>query len=367
MMRNRSVRRLAAAVGVLAAVVSASPARATVGGVGDLGKACVTTPTAKFAPALDGMVRGFVESGCAGDSIDYLSYEPNHPWKVTVQLRTPYQGAVLATAQDPQATYLLYRASDGVRLGKVLRDGTSQAGSLLSKAVGGGLEGSIAVAGGGWYAVWTEPKASGGFAMHAAASPQYPTSGTILTGGAGVDDSAPDIARIGAAKHNFLLAFARHTASGYHLMVAHHATPWAPAKELDVDVENPQPAVTRAEVFTDIAWVHGNTIRLATTMGGPPFYSQTALHQVAIPQATGGGHVGAPQIAYDCGKLYVAFTKGGENSGTVWVDVLSNHKWSRHVLRVAKTAAPVLAGITPRCGSGEVVWTEAGRLLRIKV
>lgn len=367
MKRSSTVRRLAAVVGVLGVVVAATPAQATVGTVGEMGRACITTPSAKFAPALDGMVRGFLQTGCAGDTIDYLSYEPNHPGKATVQLRTPYKGVVLGTAQDPQSSYLLYRASDGVRLGKVLRDGTPQAATLLSKAVGGGLEGSIAVAGGGWYAVWTEPKASGGFAMHAAASPQYPVSGAILAGGAGIDDSAPVITRIGQIQHDFLLTFVRHTHSGFHLMYAHRGTPWAQPKQLDVGPDNQQPAITRTGVNTDIAWVHGNAIRLATTRGKDWLLYQVALHEVAIPQPTGTGQVSAPQIAWDCDKLYVAFAQGGENSGTVFVDVLVNGKWARHVVRVAKTAAPVLAGIAPHCGNAVVVWTEAGRLLRVKV
>ncbi len=276
---------------------------------------------------------------------------------------------MLATAQDTTSTYLLYRAADGVRLGKVSRRGVVSPSTRLATATGGGLEGSIAVAGGGWYAVWTEPKASGGFALHSAASPQYSVNSktAVLAGGAGVSDSAPDIARIGNANHNFLLAFARHTSAGYQLLYAHRGAPWAQPKRLDVSIENPQPAITRASVNTDIVWLHGNTIRLATTEGTLPYYSQTALHEVAIPQPIGAGTIGAPQIAYDCGKLYVAFTTGGENSGKVWVDVLANHHWSRHIVRVAKTAAPKLAGIAPKCSNAEVLWTEAGRLLNVKV
>lgn len=334
---------------------AAAPAGASVGGRVLVATACITTPTAKFAPAPDGLVRGFLETGCHGDSIDYVTDNPASPsWR---EVSTPYKGLVLATAQDAQATYLLYRATDGVRITKVLHDGTMTRGNLLSPAVGGGLEGTLAARGGGWFAVWTEPRAGGGFALHGKGSLGWTLSPKtrMFPAGAGVDDSAPVLTK-GSGRDLYTLAWSRHDSTGFHLMygTSFH-TPWTHFRMLDSTTENPSAGSASSGGTAWLAWTSGSQLRLADTAGAP-------MHRVPVAQPPAGSMVTAPQVAYACGRLYVAFQVDTENSGTIYVDTLFQGRWGRHTVRVATTTAPMLAGVAPHCSSGAVLWTEAGRL-----
>ncbi|MDX6243831.1 MAG: hypothetical protein QOE76_1554 [Frankiales bacterium] len=357
-MRVRRVTAVLCALG--AALMAAGPAGAVVGSPAVYDTACITTPTAQFSPAPDGWVRGFLETGCNGDSIDYSTFNPGHN-RGTLHVATPYKGQVLATTQDAQASYLLYRATDGVRIAKVLHDGTMTHGNLLSPAVGGGLEGTVAARGGTWLAIWTEPKASGGFGMHEAGSRNYVVSpkDRILPAGAGVDDSAPSLAAA-ATGPGFVLAFSRHTASGYHLLLAHSSRTWSTPREIDNGVENPEADLIRSGSASYLTWMHGRTVMLATTAGssGP-----VGLHTVAVPQAPGTAPVTNPRVAISCNRLYVGFQAGSENSGAVFADTrVAGGAWVRHTVRVSSSTGLVLAGIAPHCASGAVMWTEAAVL-----
>jgi hypothetical protein len=358
--------RVAATVSIVCAAgtvaMAAGPAGAAVGHVVLVTTTCTTTPTASVSPAPDGQVRGFVETGCGSDIIDYVTNRiAPGGWRT---VPTPYRGMVLATTQDAQSTYLLYRARDGVRVTKVGHDGVFTHGNLLSAAVGGGLDGSIAARGGLWFAVWTEPKASGGFGIHAAGSRNYVTSpkDRILPAGAGVDDSAPSLAPA-ATGSDYVLAFSRHTSSGYHLMLG-HGTRRFTAREIDSGVENPAANLIKAGPFSYLAWMHGRTVRLATTAGpsGP-----VALHQVALPQAPGSAPVTNPRLALSCGRLYVGFQADTEVAGKLYVDTLFSGTWVRHLVRNDTTAAPVLAGIATHCAAGAVVWTSAAHVYGVMV
>lgn len=356
-MKVRSITRrctvvAAASVSLFSTV---APAGASVGSRVLVATACITTPTAKFASAPDGLVRGFIETGCSGDSIDYVTDNPASPsWR---EVSTPYKGQVLATVQDAQATYLLYRATDGVRITKVLRDGTMTHGNLLSPAVGGGLEGTLAARGGGWFAVWTEPKAGGGFALHGKGSVGWTLSpkGRMFPAGPGVDDSAPVLTK-GSADDQYTLAWSRHDSTGFHLMygTSFHS-PWTHFRKLDSTTENPTAASASSGSIAWLAWTSGSQLRLADTIGAP-------MHRVPVAQPPAGSMVTAPQVAYDCGRLYVAYQVATENSGTIYVDTLFKGVWVRHTVRVDTASAPVLAGVAPHCSSGAVLWTEASRL-----
>src|SRR3954470_23558684 len=106
-MKARSMVRRATITGIGTIAMAASIgltaplAGAAVGYPGIWDTACITTPTAGFGPAPDGMVRGFLETGCKGDTIDFVSLAPGRGNGVLHQ-PTPYKGIVLATAQDGQ-------------------------------------------------------------------------------------------------------------------------------------------------------------------------------------------------------------------------------------------------------------------------
>jgi hypothetical protein len=351
-MNLRSVAAALCAFGALS--MAGSPAIASVGAVVLVETACTTVPTASFSAAPDGQVRGFVGTGCSDGIIDYVTNRVV-PGGYTTQ-STPYRGLVLATAEDSQATYLLYRATDGVHLTKVTHGGVFTHGNRLSAAVGGGLEGTVAARGGGWFAVWTEPKASGGFALHGKGSTGWTLSPSarMFPAGVGVDDSAPALALDPGGSYN--LAWTRHTASGFHLMFGtFFHSPWTHLRTLDSTTENPTAASLRNNGVGFVAYADGAELRLADTVGGP-------MHPVPVPQPPAGSTVTDPRVAYDCGRLFVGFRTGGENSGRIYVDTLFKGRWVQHLVTDDHSAAPELVGISPHCASGAVVWTSAGRV-----
>jgi hypothetical protein len=361
---KRLFPRAAAVLAALAAVALAvGPAGASIGTRVIVATACTTTPSANISQAPDGQVRGFIETGCDG-TISYVTdnIAPGG-WVTEV---TPYRGVVLATTQDAQATYLLYRASDGVRITKVLHDRTMTKGNLLSAAVGGGLEGTVAARGGLWMAVWTEPKASGGFGLHAAGSRNYVASpkDRIVPAGAGVDDSAP-VLMPSATGNDYVLAFARHTASGYHLMLGHGYPRGFVVHQLDTSKENPQPSLLRSGAYSYLAWIHGNTVRLAWTAG--PSGTIVPLYQVAAPQAPGTTPLTNPRLGIGCGRLFLGYQADTENAGKVYVNTFLNGHWVQHVVDDDTAAAPVLSGIAAHCESGAVLWTSAAHVFGVMV
>lgn len=352
-MKVRGPHRRFAVLTCAAAVVAlvSGPAAASVGTVVKVATTCTTTPTASFSTAPDGWVRGFIEAGCTGQ-ISYVTDNPAHSGWHTV--RTPYTGQVLATAQSAQAAFLLYRASDGVRLTKVTTAGVFTHGNRLSVAAGGGLDGAVAVRDGGWFAVWTEPRAGGGFALHGKGSAGWTLSPSarMFPAGPGVDDSAPALAK-DANSGEYTLAWSRHDAHGYHLMYgASFHSPWRTLRVLDSTTENP----SASSIAGYLGYTSGSQLRLADTVGGP-------MHRVPVAQPPAGSVVTEPRVAYACGRLYVAYTVDrGENSGTVYVDTLFKGRWVRHTVRVDNTSAPMLAGVAAHCSSAAILWTEAGAL-----
>jgi hypothetical protein len=309
-------------------------------------------------------VRGFVGTGCGNDVISYVTNHVQPGGWATVP--TPYQGVVLATTQDAQNTYLLYRAADGVRVTKVTHAGVFTKGNLLSTAAGGGLEGTIAARGGLWVAVWTEPKADGSFALHQAGSRNYVVSpkDRLLPAGAGVDDSAPSLSPA-AFGSGYVLVFSRHTASGYHLMLANGSPRTFKARALDTSVENPQASVIRSGHYTFVAWIHNTSVRLASTVGSGGTVGP--LRQVPVPQAPGTVPPSNPRLAIGCGRLFVGYQADTENSGRLLVNTELNGHWVQHPVAHDLSAAPVLGGIAAHCQAGAVLWSSASHVYGVMV
>ena len=368
-MKRRSIPARTAttvtAMGAVAALaLGAGPASASIGTRVTVTVTCTTVPTLSTSTAPDGQVRGFIETGCGNDVISYVTNHVSPGGWATKP--TPYRGMVLASAQDAQNTYLLYRASDGVRVTKVTRAGVFTKGNLLSKAAGGGLEGTIAARGGLWVAVWTEPKAGGGFALHQAGSWNYVVSpkDRLLPAGAGVDDSAPSLSPA-AFGSGYLLAFSRHTASGYHLMLAHGYPRTFAAKQLDTSTENPQASVFRSGKYTYVAWVHNTSIRLATTVGHAG--TVVPLYQVPVPQPPVALPASNPRLAVGCGRLFVGYQADTETTGHLYVNTRLNGHWVQHPVANDSTAAPVLGGIAAHCAAGAVLWSSASHIYGVMV
>ena len=71
---------------------------------------------------------------------------------------TPYRGRVLAAADDGAATFLLYQATDGIRITKRTHTGTSTPGRRISGFTGSNPypTGDLVAFTNQWWAVWTE-------------------------------------------------------------------------------------------------------------------------------------------------------------------------------------------------------------------
>ena len=306
----------------------------------------------------DGLVRGFLETGCQGDSIDYVSDDPAHPPGCARRLPTPYKGLVLATAQDatgdlPALPRDRRRADHQGAARRALR----RAATCCPRRPAVGSRARVAAAGGGVDArSGPSPRPPAASRLHAAASAQLrrsrPRPGSSPAG-AGVDDSAPVLART-ATEHNYLLAFA--PAHGQRLPPDGRATaasPWAAVRELDSGTENPQPASPGPAVNTYLAWIHGSSVRLATTIGGTLARSAAAPGRGAAGDRT-AARSAHPQVGV---RLRPALRRlqaeGRENSGDRLGRQLSQAaRWSGTLVRLDRRAAPVLAGIAPHCASG---------------
>ena len=316
--------------------------------------ACITTPTARFAPAPDGMVRGFLETGCAGRQHRLHAAMTRRPAAAACDVATPYKGSVLATAQDGTGTYLLYRAVDGVRMAKVLRDGTMPAAAALQggrRRARGQHRGRRA---GRW--IRDLDRAQGLQRLRPARRslravrgsppgrllPAAPASTTVLR---------PSRGR--AVEIGYLLAFARHTGSGYHLMVAHRGDALGRRQRArQRSTENPQPAITRAGRQHLHRLDPRQPVRLATTAGGTG--GRPRCTRSTVPQATGRGRRSEPRrSAYSCGGCYVALP--GRQPRTV--GRLASTAVGQAALGPARSCASTrrrhrsLAGIAPHCGA----------------
>ena len=162
--------RRPAAVALLSLTIlltAAMPARA----VGPFGPPVTVVPSpcsfvfsdADAALGSGGLTRGFATyngSGCAFE----IWYFQGSGASWTRQL-SPYRGVVLGVAMDGGDTYLLYAASDGVRITKRTAAGVYTAGPRLSSfGLGGAVtpRGDVIATGGTWWAVWDEPVGPGG-------------------------------------------------------------------------------------------------------------------------------------------------------------------------------------------------------------
>jgi hypothetical protein len=119
--------------------------------------------TAVAASGAYGLVHGFANyvRGTCGDSSAWYFQGTAGRW---TQTRSPYQGDVLAVADDGTSTWILYldgRSYDRVLLGRRLHTGRWFFPPVLSRlvgsAVGSGVQGASLVASGGrWWAVWAQ-------------------------------------------------------------------------------------------------------------------------------------------------------------------------------------------------------------------
>jgi hypothetical protein len=303
MRRPAAVALLSLAILLAAAV----PARA----VGAFGPPVTVVPSpcafvfsdADAALGSDGLTRGFVTYNGTGCDFEIWYFQGSgSSW--TRQL-SPYRGVVLGVAVDGGDTYLLYQASDGVRITKRTAAGGFTAGHRLSSfGIGGAVtpRGDVIATGGTWWAVWDEPVGPGGeFAQTELF--QAKTYGTDLatqriTANA-LCDAAPSLAK--RPSGGAVLAWERNDCEvgevsdvwiASSLDGAWTSRPLATGGNL-----NTQPDLFTAGAATFIAWIRdGRAVEADNTSG--VFRSHTFV--------TGASF--RPRVAVSLGRVFVIWT-----------------------------------------------------------
>jgi hypothetical protein len=350
------VRRLALAVSMLAAavlpVVSAAPAAASwaVGAAATVASA-PCTPTGWSADAAigaDGLVRGFARfqgSGCTDTRLIWFD-GAGGSWR-----RTPstYRGRVLAVADDGAATWVLYAAADGTRLGSRDRAGVFQPSSRLSTTAP--VSGDLVAAGGRWWAVWAERVGTGRLAslfqartIGTAAPRQRITSAPYV-------DGRPSLARV--ASGTAVLVFERaHSVTGQSnvLFARNPGTGWS-FSNLTANGTSKAPAVATAGQVTHVVWQQGSRIVHADNLGGS-FHS----HLFATPGS-------APRVATSAGRVFAAWTLArGSRPTHVFLAERAGELWTGSDVTSAATSPEAAAVVVAAAGSATVLGVEAPRL-----
>jgi hypothetical protein len=302
------MRRLATVVLLCVALLvgAALPAHA----VGAFSSAATVVPSpcsfvfadADAALGSDGLTRGFVTyngSGCPFQ-IWYLEGSGSS-W--TRQL-SPYRGVVLGVTVDGVDTYLLYQASDGIRITKRTAAGFTPGRRLSTAGLGGVVEprGDVIATGGTWWAVWSEPVGPGGeFAQQELF--QAKTYGTDqnrqrITFNP-LWDNAPSLAKRPGG--GAVLAWERNDGPRGEVSDIRVATSadgtWSSRAFATAGDQNGQPDLFTAGTRTYAAWIRdGRAVAADNTSG--VFRSHTFLTPASF----------RPRIAASLGRVFVVWT-----------------------------------------------------------
>jgi hypothetical protein len=350
------VRRLALVVALLVAaalaVVSPAPAEASwaVGSAATVAPAaCATTgSTADAAMGTDGLVRGFARfqgAGCTDTRLTWFE-GAGGGWR-----RGPstYRGKVLAVADDGAATWVLYAAADGTRLGSRDRAGVFTTSTRLS--ANAPLSGDLVAAGGRWWAVWAERVGGGRLAslfqartIGSAAARQRITSAPYA-------DGRPSLARV--ASGTAVLTFERANPATGRSDVRFGRNPgsgWS-FSALTANGTSRAASVATAGQVTHVAWQQGTRIVHADNPGG-----SFRTHQFATPGA-------APRVATSAGRVFDAWTlpRGG-GPAHVFLAERAGELWTGNDVTPAATSPEAAAAVAAAGGSATVLGAEAPRL-----
>lgn len=350
MTARRARTALAAVVALLCSLFGAIPPAAaswTTGPANTLISPGCTSSSRYADGAIDpgGTVRSFatfVGGSCSGSRIRYGA----RAGSTTTALTSPYSGVVLAVAADSTATWLLYRASDGTRLGGRTHGGSWKTSKRLSTKRAG--SGDLAAVGGRWWAVWSETIGSRASLYDARTIGR--NHGRARLTWTTDTDTAPAISLRPAG--GAFLAFARRRAANGRREIVYGR--WNADKSfattlLTSNGDNHEPDVlTMSENTVQIAWRHSTRITTALKRSGGLSGAATF--------STGK----RPRLAASSGHLFVAWTTYGspthvrlaERSGNVWVsrDITPGVKASRRA-----------AAVVARSGNARVISTYSSR------
>lgn len=357
MPQGETVRRLAMAVSLLAAAVlpvaSARPAAASwaVAAAATVAPApCTATGwSADAAMGADGLVRGFARfqgSGCTDTRLTWFE-GAGGSWR---RAPSTYRGRVLAVADDGAATWVLYAAADGTRLGSRDRAGVFQPSSRLSAAAG--LAGDLVAAGGRWWAVWAERVGTGRLAsLFQAKTIGTATARQRITSAAFVD-GRPSLARV--ASGTAVLAFERADSATGRSDVRFGRNPgtgWS-FSALTANGTSRAASIATAGQVTHVVWQQGSRIVHAENSGGGSFHS----HVFATPGS-------APRVATSAGRVFAAWTLArGSRPAHVFLAERAGELWTGSDVTPAATSPEAAAAVVAAGGSATVLGVEAARL-----
>jgi hypothetical protein len=258
----------------------------------------------------DGVVRGFygywVNPGpaCYDPSLPLWYFEGSGDnW---TRVMSPYRGRVLAVTQDTTAVYLLYEATDGIRITKRTAAGFTP-GRIISP-VGFGArtvpQGDVIASGGTWWAVWTEP--TNPAVVSSAELYQAKTFGADqprrrLTTNS-VDDVEPTLVfRPGGGAAMFWTrwnSFQNPTASDIRKATSDDGA-WSSAPFATLGTVNTAPDAAVAGRTTYVAWGRDGTVKVADYVGG---WRSVTLDDPAALE-------GSPKLAVSGGQVFAGWNK----------------------------------------------------------
>ncbi|HEV8560666.1 MAG TPA: hypothetical protein VGR06_30430 [Actinophytocola sp.] len=266
----------------------------------------------------DGLTRGFATYNGPGCPFQIWYFQGSgSSW--TRQL-SPYRGVVLGVAVDGADTYLLYAASDGVRITKRTRAGFTPGRRLSPVGLGGATvpTGDVIAIGGTWWAVWDEPVGPGGeFAQHELF--QAKTYGTDRSRQRITFDPRWDTAATLARRSGggAVLAWERNDGARGEVSDLRIATSvngaWSSRAFATLGNLNTQPDLFTTGTTTFIAWIRDGRAVEADN-GSGVFKSHTFATAASF----------RPRVASSFGKVFVIWTTPGgrtfaaERSGSVW-------------------------------------------------
>ncbi|HEU0131158.1 MAG TPA: hypothetical protein VFQ85_09230 [Mycobacteriales bacterium] len=259
----------------------------------------------------DGLVRGFLrpEGGtCTATRPTYVERLRDGRWASQL---SPYYGEVLSVADDGGSTYVLYRASDGLRLGVRSHTGTYATSQRLSATQP--RSGDVTAAYGRWWAVWSEDVA-GGAALFQAHTMRATVGREQITPGTFVDDK-PSVVRL--TDGNVVLAWQRHDPVAGTTNVYRGRTTdgvWTLVRMTD-DGASGEPSIAGYGTKRLLAWTQAGRVVYADDITGT--WQRRTL-------TLAGGH--APRVVGSGPRVFVTWTTAAgnaalaERSGDAWAE-----------------------------------------------
>jgi hypothetical protein len=273
----------------------------------------------------DGRVRGFASG--AGEGCDTTISFFRGAGSTWTHVRTPYHGRVLGSAVDGTGTYLLYLATDGVRLGKRTSGGAFRTSRLLSRSGTDGVSGDIAARGGRWWAVWSEPVGR----FDAQELFQAKTYGTDVTRQRLThSDTFPDIIpRLTLRPRGATLVWQRYDApvepeSSDIWQGTSRDGAWTFKPFLTLGRFNETPDIASTAGRVAVGWIRDRASRYAESTGGP-------FHVTVFPRPEAESSV-QPKVSVAGSRAYLGWIEVGDEFEPLVLATRRGGVWDRQVV-----------------------------------